>query len=348
MADISNYSCFSCLPEHVGSQKCFVSNDLFAKLKVSLGQVVWVNLCGRTYLCTIWPRKDQYASHIYVDKTVQSQSDSRNDKQSQPSDSASPIVVASQEETACVSLDIILKNYAQVAYFKQNLLLLEEKVKELLYFTTVAPSCVVNADNLPLGTLYGIKFIVLSSADVNKFTCSSVSEHTKLSIKNIESSDRYQQRINYKDIELGGLIHAKAVFREMLEMVFTRREVFRELRIPCPQSVLLRGPPGTGKSSLVKLMAYQSAAYMLTVTGSDILASRPGETEDNLREKFHKALAMSEEGPCILFIDEIDSFCSKKGKGGGNEQRVLSQLLRLMDEVSWFLCIILVAMDPFA
>ena len=43
--------------------------------------------------------------------------------------------------------------------------------------------------------------------------------------------------------------------------------------------------------------------------------------------------AASKHGPCVLFIDELDALCPKRGtsSGGQEENRVVAQLLTLMD-----------------
>ena len=333
--DSSRYKYFPCLPEHVGSQKCHVSRSLYVLLKAKLGQACWVSHCRKKYLCTIWPKNDQQEKYVYLDQSVE-YPDVTGQKLCENSGNFDSVTMfqSKTDVLETVTVDVVLSDYSQVPYFKQNIEILVQAVKELLHFTVVSPSCIVNAEMLPLGKFYGIKYVVIASRNINKFSCGTVKEKTALVITSVESIDRYQQRCQSKTVYLGGMLHAKSSLREMVETLFHKQEVFRQLRMQCPRSVLLRGPPGTGKSSLVKLVAFQYGAHVLTITGPELIASRPGETEENLRKVFHKACMISEEGPCILFIDEIDSFCSKKGKGSSNEQRVLSQLLSLLDEVS--------------
>ena len=59
----------------------------------------------------------------------------------------------------------------------------------------------------------------------------------------------------------------------------------------------------------------ETEAYLEYVNGADICGSRPGEGEERLRQLFDKALSISEDGPCVLFIDEIDALCPQKGTG---------------------------------
>jgi SpoVK/Ycf46/Vps4 family AAA+-type ATPase len=54
-----------------------------------------------------------------------------------------------------------------------------------------------------------------------------------------------------------------------------------------------------------------------------------------MRAVFEKVTVMSEEGPCVLFIDEIDSLCPGRGGAGNvNEARATAQFLTLLDGLS--------------
>ena len=49
--------------------------------------------------------------------------------------------------------------------------------------------------------------------------------------------------------------------------------------------------------------------------------------------EIHYRLA-SKSGPCVLFIDEIDALCPKRGTSSNEEEnRIVAQLLTLMDGI---------------
>lgn len=60
-------------------------------------------------------------------------------------------------------------------------------------------------------------------------------------------------------------------------------------------------------------MAEEAGAYLEYVNGADVCGGYPGEGECRLRDLFEKSIAISEDGPCVLFIDEIDALCPQKG-----------------------------------
>lgn len=62
-----------------------------------------------------------------------------------------------------------------------------------------------------------------------------------------------------------------------------------------------------------------------------VVGSRPGESEEKLRAVFERARSAAEEGPCVLFLDELDSLCPRRSGSSAPENRLVAQLLTLMD-----------------
>jgi transitional endoplasmic reticulum ATPase len=132
--------------------------------------------------------------------------------------------------------------------------------------------------------------------------------------------------VTYEDI--GGLDRELELVREMIELPLSEPEVFAHLGIDPPKGVLLHGPPGTGKTLIAKAVANEVDASFLTVSGPEIMSKYKGDSEENLRQKFQQA---REEAPAIVFFDEIDSIASKRDDDSDVENRVVGQLLSLMD-----------------
>ena len=134
-------------------------------------------------------------------------------------------------------------------------------------------------------------------------------------------------RCSYEDI--GGLGHAIARVREMVELPLRYPEVFERLGIDPPKGVLLHGPPGCGKTLLARAVASETDASFLSVSGPEIITKFYGESEARLRQVFEQA---KKEAPSIVFLDEIDSIAPKREQAHGEvEKRVVAQLLALMD-----------------
>ncbi|TKX53323.1 AAA family ATPase [Halorubrum sp. SP3] len=130
----------------------------------------------------------------------------------------------------------------------------------------------------------------------------------------------------YEDI--GGLDEELELVRETIELPLSEPEVFTRLGIDPPKGVLLHGPPGTGKTLIARAVANEVDATFVTVDGPEIMSKYKGESEEKLREKFAEA---REAAPAIVFFDEIDSIAGKRDDGGDVENRVVGQLLSLMD-----------------
>ena len=82
---------------------------------------------------------------------------------------------------------------------------------------------------------------------------------------------------------------------------------------------------------LAKAIANESGANFISVKGPELLDKYVGESERAVRTVFERARSSS---PCIVFFDELDSLCPKRGSdggGGGVSERVVNQLLTEMD-----------------
>jgi len=133
--------------------------------------------------------------------------------------------------------------------------------------------------------------------------------------------------ITYEDV--GGLDREIQRVREMVELPLRHPSLFKRLGIDPPKGVLLRGPPGCGKTLLAKAVANESEAHFISINGPEIMSKFYGESEKKLRKLFIEA---EEKSPSIIFIDEIDAIAPKRETVTGEvERRVVAQLLALMD-----------------
>jgi cell division protease FtsH len=97
-----------------------------------------------------------------------------------------------------------------------------------------------------------------------------------------------------------------------------------------PKGMIFWGPPGTGKTMFAKAMAAALGAALTVVSGPELKSKWVGESEEQLRQIFHRA---RQSAPSIIVFDELDSFASARGTytGSGVEHSMVNQLLTEMD-----------------
>lgn len=95
-----------------------------------------------------------------------------------------------------------------------------------------------------------------------------------------------------------------------------------------PHNILLVGPPGTGKTTLVRALAYELGFNCVALRAENILGGVVGESERQLKRFFAFARSLA---PVLIFFDELDqSGMSRRGNSSGNpvDVNLFSQLLQ--------------------
>lgn len=107
--------------------------------------------------------------------------------------------------------------------------------------------------------------------------------------------------------QIGGLEPIIEEIREAVILPLTEPDLFTQHLdlIQSPKGVLFYGPPGCGKTMLAKAIAKESGALFLLIRMSTIMDKWYGESNKITDAIFSLANKLE---PCIIFIDEIDSF----------------------------------------
>ena len=87
-------------------------------------------------------------------------------------------------------------------------------------------------------------------------------------------------------------------------------ERFTRLGVDPPKGLLLHGPPGTGKTYVIRALAHESGAAFFPVKGAELLDKWVGESERAVREVFSRATAVA---PSIIFFDELGDRLGRRG-----------------------------------
>ncbi|KAI8141610.1 P-loop containing nucleoside triphosphate hydrolase protein [Fennellomyces sp. T-0311] len=130
-----------------------------------------------------------------------------------------------------------------------------------------------------------------------------------------------------------GLEKAYDKLLEIVSYPLLYKDWMDRIGVECPKGILLYGVPGVGKTFLVSSVARACNAEMFTLSGSEIYGAYMGESEEKLRAKFKEAqeAALSKNRPVILFMDEIDALTPHRDRAQSHENRIVAQLLTLMD-----------------
>jgi transitional endoplasmic reticulum ATPase len=132
--------------------------------------------------------------------------------------------------------------------------------------------------------------------------------------------------------DVGDLEDVKQVLTESVLWPLTYPDTFARLGVSPPRGVLLYGPPGCGKTYLVKAIAGTGKANVLSVKGAELLSKWVGDSERAVRELFRRA---REAAPTLVFLDEVDALAPTRGQAtdGGTTDRVVAALLTELDGV---------------
>jgi transitional endoplasmic reticulum ATPase len=294
----------------VGRSIIRLDTDTMNELEISTGDIV--EIIGKTPSAAIaWPSypQDQGLGIVRIDSRLR--------------------------KNVGVSIDdfvVIRKAYARVAktvVLSPHLVKIKTNARFESFVKRKLLSYPVSKDDIIYISIGISREIGFKVASIKPGGIGIIKQSTQLHISESQQEEPPQgiPYITYED--LGGLDTEIQRVREMVELPLKHPELFKRLGIDPPSGILLRGPPGCGKTLLAKAVANESQAHFISINGPEIMSKFYGESEKKLRSLFKEA---EEKAPSIIFIDEIDAIAPKRENVTGEvERRVVAQLLALMD-----------------
>ena len=143
----------------------------------------------------------------------------------------------------------------------------------------------------------------------------------------------FKSDIKFKDVI--GLNKVKKYLAENVVLAIREPALFRRYGKKLGVGLLLYGPPGVGKTYVVKAIAGESGANVIIARVNQIVDMYTGNTEKNLHAIFEQA---RKNPPCIIFFDELDALGVKRGgdggDGGGNSSALRLAVNQFLVEMS--------------
>ena len=132
--------------------------------------------------------------------------------------------------------------------------------------------------------------------------------------------------------DVGDMAETKQALTEAVLWPLRYPDSFARLGVAPPRGVLLYGPPGGGKTFLLRAMAGTGQLNVFAVKGAELMDKWVGESERAVRDLFRRA---ADAAPALVFLDEIDALAPRRGQSSdsGVSDRVVAALLTELDGV---------------
>jgi transitional endoplasmic reticulum ATPase len=132
--------------------------------------------------------------------------------------------------------------------------------------------------------------------------------------------------------DVGDMAATRQALTEAVLWPLQHPDTFQRLGIAPPRGVLLFGPPGCGKTFVVRALASSGRLSVHAVKGAELMDKWVGSSEKAVRELFRRA---RDSAPSLVFLDEIDALAPRRGQSfdSGVTDRVVAALLTELDGI---------------
>jgi transitional endoplasmic reticulum ATPase len=132
--------------------------------------------------------------------------------------------------------------------------------------------------------------------------------------------------------DVGDMTDTKQALTEAVLWPLQHPDTFARLGVQPPRGVLLYGPPGCGKTFVVRALASTGRLSVHAVKGSELMDKWVGSSEKAVRELFGRA---RDSAPSLIFLDEVDALTPRRGQSfdSGVTDRVVAALLTELDGI---------------
>ncbi|KAF5006643.1 hypothetical protein FDECE_6977 [Fusarium decemcellulare] len=151
-------------------------------------------------------------------------------------------------------------------------------------------------------------------------------EKEKTPSRKTQKSSRYKVEHPSDVLQLGGVNEIYTDLLQQTHYLLKWPELYAAKRWRRVPGILLSGPPGIGKKSLIRSLAARLEVPIVSLTGC---LEDPERMERSLNDAVEEAMRLA---PCIIFIEQLDWYMSKPGGSGHSEshRRTVTQFMRQM------------------
>jgi SpoVK/Ycf46/Vps4 family AAA+-type ATPase len=126
-----------------------------------------------------------------------------------------------------------------------------------------------------------------------------------------------------------GLDEAKKALYEAVELPILHPDLIKKYNISSTSGMLLFGPPGTGKTMLMRAVANEiGEVKVIVISGTDIMKEGKERAILGIKKAFDRA---RENSPSILFIDEIDTVSPSRETATEEGASITGEILQEID-----------------
>ncbi|RDH77256.1 AAA family ATPase [Mycolicibacterium moriokaense] len=132
--------------------------------------------------------------------------------------------------------------------------------------------------------------------------------------------------------DVGDMADTKQALTEAVLWPLQHPDTFERLGVDPPRGVLLYGPPGCGKTFVVRALASSGRLSVHAVKGAELMDKWVGASEKAVRDLFRRA---RDSAPSLVFLDELDALAPRRGQSfdSGVTDRVVAALLTELDGI---------------
>src|SRR3989440_445550 len=166
--------------------------------------------------------------------------------------------------------------------------------------------------------------------DGNQVVVARATELLKVSTGLVDKSQLGVGQYVWVHPQTYAIVEAIERIKDVVVLPYQEAKLFAQISLEAPRGILLYGPPGCGKTLLVKAIATENDMTFFNVSIADVLSKWVGESERIIKEIFREA---PEKKPSVVFFDEIEPLFTVRGMmdTSGVHKNIIAQILSEMD-----------------